>query len=326
MKGILDADFIRYAVACAGEKRIIKVIHKSSGREKEFSNRSEFYGRDKNKSGGWLGELNKSRTSPFTLDEFEIQDMQIAEPIENVLHSAKLMYEGVVAKANVESCKGFIGKGDSFRVERSTLLKYKDNRKDFLRPIHMQEVTEYMVRKFNLDVVEYIESDDQCVIECYGKKDSVLIGVDKDYYSSPVKFLNYNRLDEGVIDCDCFGTLFLKDGKVRGKGRMHLAWQICSNDKSDNYAANCFSNKKWAEKSAYEALKDCKDDVELFTKIKEVFQILYPEPKIVTGWRGDEIEIDWRYVFNECFDMARMLRFEGDIVVGTEVMERLGVL
>ena len=153
-----------------------------------------------------------------------------------------------------------------------------------------------------------------------------MIGVDKDYYSSPVKFLNYNRLDEGVIDCDCFGTLFLKDGKVRGKGRMHLAWQICSNDKSDNYAANCFSNKKWAEKSAYEALKDCKDDVELFTKIKEVFQILYPEPKIVTGWRGDEIEIDWRYVFNECFDMARMLRFEGDIVVGTEVMERLGVL
>ena len=44
------------------------------------------------------------------------------------------------------------------------------------------------------------------------------------------------------------------------------------------------------------------------------------------GWRGDEFEIDWKYVFNENWDMARMLRWEGDFIVGTDVLERLEVI
>ena len=44
------------------------------------------------------------------------------------------------------------------------------------------------------------------------------------------------------------------------------------------------------------------------------------------GWGGNEFEIDWKYVFNENWDMARMLRWEGDLVVGTDVMEKLGVI
>ena len=34
---------------------------------------------------------------------------------------------------------------------------------------------------------------------------------------------------------------------------------------------------------------------------------------------------DW-YAFNENFDLARMLRYEGDFVVGTSVMEKLKVI
>lgn len=326
LTSIIDLDYVKYASASVGEKRSIIVTHKSSGREKEFNTRTEFYGRDKAKTGGWLGELNSKRDSPFTVDEFEITDQQIAEPIDHVLQIAKTQVEGDLKRLGTNKYKAFLGKGDSFRVELSTLKKYKDNRKDMLRPLHMDAVTEYLERKFKAEIVTDIEADDRCVIEAYNNPNAVIQGLDKDYYSAPVKFFNVNRPDEGVQDCNQFGSLWLDDkGDVRGIGRMHLYWQVASNDTSDNYAANCFSDIKWAGKSAYKSLVEAKTDTEAWEKLKGIFQYLYPEEKTVLGWRNDPINLTWDYVLNEMFVMARMLRFEGDNLNAYDVMDKLGV-
>ena len=326
LTSIIDLDYVKYASASVGEKRSIIVTHKSSGREKEFNTRTEFYGRDKAKSGGWLGELNSKRDSPFAVDEFEIIDQQIAEPIDHVLQIAKTQVEGDLKRLGTNKYKAFLGKGDSFRVELSTLKKYKDNRKDMLRPLHMDAVTEYLERKFKAEIVTNIEADDRCVIEAYNNPNAVIQGLDKDYYGQPVKFFNVNRPDEGIQDCNQFGSLWLEDkGDVRGIGRMHLYWQIASNDTSDNYAANCFSDIKWAGKSAYKSLVEAKTDNEAWEKLKGIFQYLYPEEKTVLGWRNDPINLTWDYVLNEMFVMARMLRFEGENLNAYGVMDKLGV-
>ena len=73
------------------------------------------------------------------------------------------------------------------------------------------------------------------------------------------------------------------------------------------------------------------DDLQLVSKealqaVADSYKLLYPETKMFKGWRGDEFEIDWKYVFNENWDMARMLRWENDVVVGTDVMRSLNVL
>lgn len=324
---IIDLDYVKYACSAIGEKRSIIVTHKASGREKEFKTRTEFYGRNKAKSGGWLGEVNSKRDSPFLLDEFDIVDLQTPEPVENALHSAKTQVENALAALGTKKYKAFLGKGDSFRVELSTLLKYKDNRVDMMRPLHLEAVTDYLERKFNAEIVELIEADDRCVMEAYNQPNNVVLGLDKDYFGQPVKFFNVNKMDEGVVDCNNLGKLWLNDkGEVRGVGRVHLYWQICSNDTSDNYAANCFSDVRWAGKSAYKALVGCETDQEAWQKMKEVFIHLYPEKKLVQGWRGDEFEINWSYVLNECFNMARMLRFEGDDVSAYDVMDKMGVI
>lgn len=327
LTSIIDLDYVKYASASVGEKRSIIVTHKSSGREKEFNTRTEFYGRDKAKTGGWLGDLNSKRDSPFAVDEFEIVDQQIAEPIDHVLQIAKTQVEGDLKRLGTNKYKAFLGKGDSFRVELSTLKKYKDNRKDMLRPLHMDAVTEYLERKFKAEIVTDIEADDRCVIEAYNNPNAVIQGLDKDYYSAPVKFFNVNRPDEGIQDCNQFGSLWLDDkGDVRGIGRMHLYWQMASNDTSDNYAANCFSEIKWAGKSAYKSLVEAKTDTEAWEKLKGIFQYLYPEEKTVLGWRNDPINITWDYVLNEMFVMARMLRFEGENLNAYDVMDKLGVI
>jgi hypothetical protein len=115
-------------------------------------------------------------------------------------------------------------------------------------------------------------------------------------------------------------------GAVTGKGRSFLYYQTLSQDDSDNYAANSASEVKWGSKSAYKALKDCTNDKEALQAIADSYKLLYPETKLFKGWRGDEFEIDWKYVFNENWDMARMLRWENDVVVGTDVLERLEVI
>lgn len=51
LTSIIDLDYVKYASASVGEKRSIIVTHKSSGRQKEFSTRTEFWGRDKAHSG-----------------------------------------------------------------------------------------------------------------------------------------------------------------------------------------------------------------------------------------------------------------------------------
>lgn len=326
IKAILDLDWAKYASSAVGETRSILVTHNASGREKEFSTRTEFWGRDRKHTGGWLAELNQNRTSPFSLDEFTITDVQTPSPVEHVLQMAKVQVEGALKALGTKKYKAFVGKGDSFRVELSTLLKYKGQRENFIKPLHIDAVTEYLIKKFDAEIVTGIEADDACVMEGYADKNAVVLGCDKDHYSSPIRFFNVNRKDEGIINCDTFGKLYLDDNKnIRGFGRLHMYWQIASEDTTDNYKANCFSDKRWAAKSAYKALVSCESDQEAWYKLKEIFTMLYPEEKTVVGWRNEPIDITWHYVLNECFQMARMLRFEGDEVSAYDVMDKMGV-
>jgi hypothetical protein len=322
LTAILDLDWCKYTAASAGEKRTIVAIHNVSGNEYAFNTRTELWGRKKSKDEGWIGEQNKKLDTPLLHSDFTITDVQTPEPIENVLHTAKSMVEGALSNLGTTRYKGFVGQGRSFRVDRSTLLEYKGNRTGATKPLYLDDVSEYLIKKFDAEIVTGIENDDRVVMEAYKQPSNVILGCDKDFYGCPVKFFNVNRVAEGVISCDNFGSLWRDDnGKVRGKGRMFLYFQMCANDKSDNYAANCFSETKWADVSAFDALVESSSDKEAWLNVENVFKRLYPEPKEVVGWRGDKLKIDWRYVMDECFDMARMLRFEGDKVVASEVLQ-----
>lgn len=320
-----DLDAVKYAAASVGESRTILVTHKVTGRTKEFKNKTEFHGRGKNKDGGWLGELNKSRDSHFTIDDFDIEDVQAAEPVENALHTAKIMVENAIYASKADKVEYFIGKGDSFRVERSTILKYKGQREAMIKPLRLEEVSDYLTKKYAAEVVTEIECDDRCVIETYRKQNKFILGLDKDFYGT-TRFFNFNKPDEGIVDCSGFGKLWLDEKrKVRGVGRVFKLFQCCSSDSSDNYAANCASDCRWGQMSAFNALKNCTDDKELFKASVDVFKTLYPTKKTIKGWRGDDIEVTWLYVMQECFDMCHLHRKVNDWVDLEDVLTRMGI-
>jgi hypothetical protein len=329
-----DLDAHKYSCASVGEERTILVIHKQSGREKTFKTRTEFWGHHKKKAGGWLAEVNKQRLEkgqePFLPDDFEIQDKQeVKEPLANILHTCKLSVESAVKASGADKSVYYIGKGESFRVGKSTLLEYKGNRTAMMKPLLLDEVSEYLTRKFGAEVITGLEVDDVVNMNAYRKKGHFQLIIDKDGYGAGADMFNFQKPEEGIVKTDCFGKLFIdasgKSPKVRGYGRMFKLWQCCSLDDSDNYRANCMSDIKWGEMSAYKALVDCKNDKELFEAAVGVFKNLYPQEKIVKGWRGSDISINWLYVMQECLDMCHMLRFEGDRLVVTDILDKLGV-
>jgi len=317
---IIDADFIKYMAAACGEKRSVIVTNVHTGEELTFKNRTEFYGRGKNKNGGWLGDYNLAKNTELSYTDFTIQDVQTKLDFSNCTNVVDYQIKQGLAGIGTSKYKAFIGRGDSFRVERSTLLKYKGQRTNLLKPLYLKDVEEYLIDKYNAEIVTVIENDDRCVMECYKQPNNILLAAEKDFYSCPVKY--YNAATKvGTINCDKFGKLSLNEKKeVKGYGRIHLYYQTCAQDDSDNYKAHCMSDVAWGEQSAYKALVGCKNDKEAWEAIEGVFKHLYPEPKEVVGWRGDTILIDWAYVLNECFDMARMLRYDGDRVVATDVL------
>lgn len=332
---VWDLDYIRYAVGFASEKRNILVVNKQSGDESVYPSRTAFYGRGKAKDGGVLAEINKSRDTPLLPDDFEIFDQQVAEPIEFCLHSAKQKIESVNKILGVKNMIGYHGVGSSFRLEASTVLGYKMNRENTLKPIHLEEITEYLVKKYKSIPCTHLEADDWCIISSINDKSAVVVTHDKDVRGCAVYSFNPAKPELEVVDGRGFGSLWVEEkvnskGKVektvRGIGRMFFYFQLASSDPVDNYYANAASPLKWGDMSAYNALKDCTNDKEALAAVAGVYKHLYEKPYTVKGWReGSILNVDWKYMLSENFCMARMLRTPDEKLTAGEVFTKFGL-
>lgn len=328
---VVDFDMYKYKAAHVGEKKTIEVRHNTLGFVGEFKTRTEFWGHHAKKAGGRLAEMNAKRDSPLMPNEFDIRDVQTPEPIAHVLKTVRTMIEDDLEASGAKSFEGYLGQGDSFRVELSTMQKYKGQR-DVEgappKPLALEAVTEYIERKFKAQYITGIEADDMCVISAYRDPRKFIKGEDKDYWGQPVNFYDVNQRSRGIVNCDKLGHLFLdKKGKVRGEGRIHMYFQMVSQDDVDNYKAHAFSDVKWGPKSAYDRLVGCETDQECWQVMYDIFTLLYPEPKEIIGWRQEPIIIDREYVMQEMLDMAQMKRKMNEPRLNVpNILDRMGVV
>lgn len=325
MTAVIDMDFVKFEAASLAEERSILVTHKESGRDKVFKNRTEFWGDWRTKSGGWLGEQNKTRLTPFTADDFLVEDVQEVKSMGIAKQVARTRIESICAKLGDDSYYGYVTKGPSFREEISTILRYKGNRVGMIRPLLLDEVSEYLIKRHNAQWQEHYEVDDRVIMDWYADKSLTVVMVDKDAMGCEVNLFNPDTMDTPQKIRGLGGLWIDGNKQVKGYGRKWCYFQCASSDLSDNYAANSASDVKWGPKSAYNLLSPCKTDKECFEAMKQCYQTLYPEPKVITGWRGDELKIDWLYVFNENWQLCRMRRWEGDEFHLTTVLDKLGI-
>jgi len=317
----IDYDGLLFKACCAVEERSIIVKHKT-GFEKQFKNRTEFYGHHKKKSGGWLA-LNKE----YNLEEFEIEDTRTVEPVEHALGLLKRQIESIVSNLEADKYYGYISGEGNFRKDICTLLPYKGNRKDLITPFHLDAAKEYLKKYHNAIASNAREPDDCVTTDMYSaiKKKENFIGVvfEKDYLGCDGTWYWPDNGELKVISG--FGELHREDTGVKGTGRLWKYFQCALGDSSDHYYAACFSDQKNGEVSVYNKLKDCTNDKEAFEAMKEHFMYLYPEPKVITNWKGDTFEIDWLYVMQEMFYLAHLERWEGDRIDVRKCFKNLGI-
>lgn len=342
-KVCIDYDPLLYMAGSVGETRTVKIVHRISGDEYEFDNRTSFYGHWKKKAGGWLAEYNaaKSEDKRRSADEFDYFDIQAPEPIENCIHTLKMQIKAIKEATDAKSHFGFTGKGKTFREDVSTVVKYKGNRDKALRPLHLDALKDYLIAKQNCELITGIEADDACSMTIYNawkkwtktRNDSdkvVLAFTDKDYLQC-AGFLYHPDTQQFFQGGERFGRLykedrFTKTPTYKGEGRLFLYFQILSGDDADNYFANSGNPEmKWGDAKAFSLLKDTKSDKEAWQVLVDSYKTLYPSKKTIKGWRGDDIEIDWLYMLQENTTLAHMLRWDGDKLEVKPLLDKLGV-
>lgn len=131
------------------------------------------------------------------LDTDNIQKLSNPEPVENALHSAKLMIESIIEDTEASTHQLYLtGKGN-FREEIATILPYKGNR-DQPKPTHYQALRDYLVNVWNAEIVDGMEADDKLAIE--QNDDTIICSIDKDLNMIAGWHYNWQTKDKCWVD------------------------------------------------------------------------------------------------------------------------------
>lgn len=341
---LIDGDQSAYVLAAANESRTIEVTHKQTGRKKEFKNRTEFYGSKKTTLGGWLADTNLQREIKnlplFTKEDFDIEDVQTAEPLEYCLGGIKQKISSTLNHLGLENYKCILGGKNNFRLNLPAPQQYKSNRNDTLRPLQLKDAREYLIKHHNGIVVDNIEADD--LLSIYGrasydnylktgKFNYIIVSFDKDQLSVPTfmfnNFAEAGKLKHPVpmfVD-DGVGGLFLEKGKLKGYGFKFKMSQMIRGDTSDGITPYQPFGIKFGETSAYKLIEPCKTKQECLQVVVDQYKEWFPEGVKFTNWDGQEVSMTTGQWMNNIYRMIHMLQSKNDKSSIFSLVKELGV-
>lgn len=312
---VIDGDEIAFQIAAACETRSILATNLISKQGCEFKHRTEM----------------KKFLQGLDIPEefFSIEDLQVADELPNALHSVKVVVDNIKSACKADKIEMYISGKDNFRDNIPLPSKYKDNRKDTIRPLLLNDIRAYLVKKYSATVVDGVEVDD---VLCYRmwngyKSKQKIIGatIDKDACGSSGWLYNRDKMTEPEF-IEGLGELYLDSkGKVRGKGRKWLYTQWLIGDPTDFYNPCEICKVKYGEKSAYKLLKDLTNDKECVQAVYNQYKEWYPSEVKYTDWQGNEVVTDVIGIMQMYLDCARMRRWDGDTVNVKDMLSKLGV-
>lgn len=352
---VLDLDQTCFVAAAGAEKRTIIAKHIKSGAEKEFKNKTEFWGRQKNVVGGWLKDQNTNREAqanaagrtfvPWDRDDFELSDKQVAEPVENCLHLLKIKINAILEQMQSENGLGILGGSDNFRLVLPTPEIYKGNREDTLRPLLLKETREYVKKKYGALVIDGIEADDyltMCQWEGWlhyketGKFNKLVASFDKDQVQCPGLIFNTLRESEGRVSSwkhpfpmlidDSMGEIWMEKGKVKGWGKKFFGYQMLFGDTSDNVKPYQNFDIKFGETSAFQLLMPCNNEKDMWATITNQYKEWFPDGAKFTDHMGIDREFTAGQWASVIFQLVYMKRTRDDQTTLASVLKSVGVI
>lgn len=316
---VVDADTLVYRSAAASEERSVLVKHLPSNREKIYKNRTKFKKEMQEKN----FEVNPG--------DFTFLDIQEPEPLANCLHTIKMQAQNIIDRFSGAEVIFCCGEKDNFRLNLPLPEQYKSNRADTIRPVHLLEGKEFLIKKFKAQSAVGFEVDDLSIILAYDGKhkgrDVMLAAVDKDANQAVgLKLFDYANPEKEIVKVNNWHDIKLNEKKeFKSYGVPFFCYQWIRGDLSDHIIPYKLAGVKFGDTAAYNLLKDCKTATECLEKVVWQYQQWYQNPVTYTAWDGKEYTKDWKDMLQLFFSAVYMLRSHNDKTTAEEFLDMYGV-
>ena len=218
MHFLIDCDSVIYKAGCANEERWWDIIDKDSG---ETVNAFQY----------------KAEALEWTDNDKETYDYvcrKEAGPLSHSLSNTRHLLEKIIGHRQCSSYDIFIGGQDNYR--KLLYKDYKATRDPVAKPIHEEQMRDYLQRKWNAQVVDGQEVDDEIGIRLTEDIDNnVCVTIDKDLDNVPGWHYNYDKED---------GLYYIADDEAI----WTFYCQVLSGDSTDNIPGLKGIGKKTAQK------------------------------------------------------------------------------
>lgn len=338
-KLIIDADTILIRASLAVQQNYIVVSKKNSDKQKEFRNKTEFYGKWQTKDGGWLKEMNEFFGTVFSAEDFDIEECARLSPeVDDPLREAERQFDffvGGMKKINVaEDYVLVFSGGKNFRYDVAKRVAYKSGRRE--KPLIFQELKDLILNKYKNRVVltDGIEADDYCSIKAwegykqYQKTKSYpycIAFVDKDLKMLISPSINYDKKEEGVKittpeeAAKAFATQLLT-GDITDSipGLPNL-----TDDVRKKYGIR--KSTGVGSSTAEKLLEGCTIK-EMFERVVEAYRAYYgDESKPVTIHTGEIVNYSWMDHLQETARLLWMLRTPDEVYDVRTTLDKLKI-
>ena len=312
---VVDTDTPLFSAAAVSEQRAILVTHEPTGIQKRFKTRTEFK------------ELMKSKNKPIT-EAYSIQDLQEPESVENALHLVKSSMQKIIDIHPSSKVVFVAGDSNNFRLDLPLPTRYKSQRADMLRPVHLKACHKYARQRFGAISADGYEADDLTAILAYDAIEvgntALLLSVDKD----AAQFTGLTLSDHAGSYYKYVSEMHdvsLVKGKFKSYGIPWIAYQWCCGDVSDGWKPTELSGCRYGDASAYKDFKDLKTPQEVLLKVIELYKQFYPEKFEYTDWKGQQHDADWKSVLALYFQCCKMKESYDDDLCAGKFLAKYGV-
>lgn len=300
---LIDADPIAYLAASACEDSIHKIQLNGVDLYQVEGGKTELYRALGLKDKAELDDLLSKNPSMSYVIETRTDNSA------NMKHTIKRQVAKLIKRTGAGDFKLYLtDSASNFRLteEIATILKYKGNRSSDSKPQLLSEARRYLLEELGAELCYGMEADDKLAIEhreawkqatedahefyigetvkteTLEKKameltTTILASIDKDLKQVAGKYINPEE-DLGVEDIYPLGHLFLQEKsggkKLRFNGLKAFYAQLIIGDNCDNIPSVYFCG----DTKAYEVLKDCKNEEELFkAALRETYEGFHRE-------------------------------------------------
>lgn len=202
MKALIDGDIIVYSCGFAGEHKTYTVTSDNAFEKKKEA---------------------LSFCESYSIDPSTITVSTSVEPLENILHSVKLLIQSILSETGSEDFEVFLTGEGNYRDKLATIRQYKGNRDPDHKPMYYNEIKEYLLKHWGAVVVEGREADDAMGCEQYGdyevtvdlnsgggegwdrttvqeEVDTIICTIDKDLNMIPGWHYNWRKREKYWVD------------------------------------------------------------------------------------------------------------------------------